>query len=82
MNSVAAQFKVRKISELQHLAKATSADAAGSLDWVTVGVLVRKKTTKNTDKGSTFHVWEVSDLRPNNGRHGTRVRRLWGRCKR
>ncbi|CAH0400755.1 unnamed protein product [Chilo suppressalis] len=34
-----------------------------SKDWVTAGVIVRKSTTKKSQKGNQFVIWTLSDLR-------------------
>ena len=63
VNSIAKQFAVRKIADLpQHFRGATAATA--QVDWVTIGVLAKKKASKTSESGRTFHVWEISDLRP------------------
>ena len=63
VNSIAQQFAVRKIADLpQHFRGATAETA--QVDWVTIGVLAKKKVSKTSESGRTFHVWEISDIRP------------------
>ena len=63
INSIASQFAVRKIADLpQHFRGATA--ETKQVDWVTIGVLAKKKVSKTSESGRTFHVWEISDIKP------------------
>lgn len=42
----------------------THLKSADDSDWVVAGVLVNKSLPKTSQKGSTFSIWKISDLKP------------------
>lgn len=61
MQSLVATFEVRKLRDVPHSLRSPSAATASA--WLTIGVLVDKGPAKPTQRGDSFCVWKLSDLR-------------------